>query len=71
MKFDIWSGQGIAALRWMVTRPHSELSEERCRIALVALLYARILVIHHETRGELFDRMARAARAVLCKARVR
>jgi len=65
MKFDIRSGQGVAALRWIVTRAHASLSEEQSRIALVALLYARTLVIHQETRAELFDRMAQAARRVL------
>lgn len=65
MNFDIWSGQGVAALRWIVTRPHASLSDEQSRIALVALLYARTLVNHQETRGELFDRMAHAARRVL------
>jgi hypothetical protein len=65
MKFDIRSGQGVGALRWIVTRPHASLSDEQSRIALVALLYARTLVNHQETRGELFDRMAQAARRVL------
>ncbi|SRR6266508_900068 len=65
MKFDIPSGQGLAALRWIVTRPHASLSDEQSRIALVALLYARTLVNHQETRGELFYRMAQAARRVL------
>lgn len=65
MKFDIRSGQGVAALRWIVVRPHASLSDEQSRIALVALLYARTLVNHQETRGELFDRMAQAARRVL------
>jgi len=65
MKFDIGSGQGVAALRWIVTRPHASLSDEQSRIALVALLYARTLVNHQETRGELFDRMAHAARRAL------
>ncbi len=65
MKFDIRSGQGVAALRWIVTRPHASLSDEQSRIALVALLYARTLVNHQETRGELFDRVAQAARRVL------
>ncbi len=65
MKFDIRSGQGVAALRWIVMRPHASLSYEQTRIALVALLYARTLVNHQETRGELFDRMAQAARRVL------
>lgn len=65
MKFDIRSGQGAGALRWGVVRPHPSLSDEQCRIALVALLYARTLVNHKETRAELFDRMAQAARRVL------
>jgi hypothetical protein len=65
MQFDIRSGQGAAALRWVVVRPHPSLSDEQCRIALVALLYARTLVNNKETRVELFDRMARAARRVL------
>jgi hypothetical protein len=65
MKFDIWSGQDVAALRWIVARPHASLSDEQSRIALVALLYARTLVNHQETRGELFDRMAQVARRVL------
>lgn len=65
MKFDVRSGQGVAALRWAIVRPHASLSDEQCRIALVALLYARILVNHPETRGELFERTAQAARRVL------
>src|SRR6266571_1052890 len=65
MNFDIRSGQGVASLRWIVVRPHASLSEEESKIALVALLYARTLVNHQETRGELFDRMAQAARRVL------
>ncbi len=65
MEFDIQSGQGGTALRWVVVRPHPGLSDEQCRIALVALLYARTLVNNAETRVELFDRMARAARQVL------
>lgn len=44
MKFDIRSGRGTAALRWHAARPHASLSDEQCRIALVALLYARTLV---------------------------
>lgn len=65
MKFDIRSGQGVAALRWAVVRPHTSLSDEQTRIALVTLLYARTLVNHGETRGDLFDRMAQAARRVI------
>lgn len=64
-KFNIRSGQGIAALRWTPLRPHASLSDEQCRIALVALLYARTLVNNRETRADLFDRMAQAARRVL------
>jgi len=65
MQLDIRSGQGVAALRWIVVRPHPSLSVEQCRVALVALLYARTLVNNEETRVELFDRMARAAERVL------
>ncbi len=65
MEFDLRSGQGAAALRWGVVRPHPSLSDERSRIALVALLYARTLVNHKETRVELFNRMAQATRRVL------
>lgn len=65
MKFSIRSGQGIAAHRWTVLRPHASLSDEQCRIALVALLYARTLTINNETRADLFERMAQAARRVL------
>jgi len=65
MKFDIRSGQGAAALRWGAAQPHPSLSDEQCRIALVALLYARTLVNHKATRAELFERMAQAARRVL------
>jgi hypothetical protein len=65
MKFDILSGQGVAALRWIVMRPHASLSDEQCRVALVTLLYARTLVNNNETRVELFARMASAARRVL------
>jgi len=65
MKFDIRSGHGVAALRWIVTRPYASLSDEQSKIALVALLYARTLANHQEARRELFDRMAQAVRGVL------
>jgi hypothetical protein len=65
MNFDMLSGQGVSALRWIVIRPHVSLSDEQSRVALVALLYARTLVNQKETRGELFDRMTQAAQRVL------
>jgi hypothetical protein len=65
MQFDIQSGQGVAALRWIGVSPHPFLSDEQCRTALVALLYARTLVNNDETRAELFKRMSNAARRVL------
>ena len=34
VQFDILSGQGVAALRWVVVRPHPSLSAEQCKIAL-------------------------------------
>jgi hypothetical protein len=65
MKFDIRSGHGVSALRWILTQPHPSLSDEQSKIALVALLYARTLANHQETRRELFERMAQAAQGVL------
>lgn len=65
MDLDLRSGQGVAALRWIAVSPHPSLSDEQCRIALIALLYARTLVNSSETRAELFNRMARAAKRVL------
>ena len=64
MAFNIRTGQGIAALRWIGTSPVPRLSEAQCKIALMALLYARTLVNHHETRDELFARVAQAAARV-------
>jgi hypothetical protein len=65
MTFNVRSGRGVAGLRWSITQPLVSLSDQETRIALVALLYARTLVNHRETRGELFDRMAQAAQRLL------
>ena len=65
MHYDLATDKGIAALRWNPTQPNPSFSNEQCKIALVALVYARTLVNQKETRQPLFDRVAEAARQVL------
>jgi hypothetical protein len=56
---------GQAAIRWKNIAPHPSLPEDRARIALVALLYGRILFAHEETRVELFHRVGQAATRIV------
>jgi hypothetical protein len=65
MHYDLATDQGVAGLRWKCTQRQQSLTDEQCKIALVALLYARTLVNQEETRRPLFDRIAQAARQVL------
>lgn len=61
MDLNLRTLQGRAALQWELRASHPSLSEDQCRIALAGLLYSRILVIHTETREELFRRVGKAA----------
>jgi uncharacterized repeat protein (TIGR02543 family) len=66
MHFNVGTDEGVAGLRWSSTQNgNKSLTEEQCKIGLVALLYARTLVNQEETRRPLFDRVAQAARQVL------
>lgn len=65
MHYDVATDKGVAGLRWIPTQRRQSITDEQCKIALVALLYARTLVNQEETRRPLFDRVAQAARQVL------
>lgn len=65
MDFDLQLGRGRAAVRWQPLKPHLTLSGEQTRIALAALQYARILIVHGETTGELFHRIATGAQGLI------
>ncbi len=65
MDFDLQLGHGRAAVRWQILSPHSTLSEDQARIALVVLQYGRTLVNHGETRVELFKRVGTAAQGLI------
>jgi hypothetical protein len=62
MRFDIRSGHGCAGVRWTILEELEPRLLAPHQSALVALLYARTLVNHSETRTELFDRMTRLTR---------
>ena len=65
MHYDLARDKGVAALRWNSTQRQSSFDNEQCKIALVALVYARTLVNQKETRQALLDRVAQGARQVL------
>lgn len=65
MQYDMKTDKGVAGLRWIFPLRHTSLTDEQCKIALVALLYARSLVNQKETRKSLCDRVVQAARQVL------
>jgi hypothetical protein len=65
MDFDLQLGMGAAAVRWQSLTPHPFLQDSLARIALVALLYGRTLHTHAPTRGELFQRVEKAAKMLL------
>lgn len=54
---------GVAAVDWtgLTSAPTNPRSRNLARIVLASLLYARILVVHEETRLELFTRVGEAA----------
>ena len=61
MDYDLRSALGCAAVQWEDLNACPQLSRDLTRIALVVGLYARTLVIHSETREELFRRIGEVA----------
>lgn len=65
MRYSLETGRGAACVRWNLLDPSLRGNLDVLRCCLVALLYARILTIHHADRVELFDRVGRATAAFL------
>jgi hypothetical protein len=65
MRYALDLGRGAACVRWTLLDKSLKGKEVPLRCSLVALLYARILTIHHADRAELFQRIDRVMTELL------
>ena len=67
MRYELEVGRGTACVRWSLLDKSLKDNEEALKCSLVALLYARVLTIHHADRAQLFQRVDRAMTAFLAQ----
>lgn len=67
MRYELELGRGAACVRWTLLDESLKDKENALRCSLIALLYARVLTIHHADRAQLFQRVNRAMTALLAQ----
>jgi len=67
MRYALELGRGAACIRWSLLDESLKGKEDALRCSLVALLYARVLTIHHADRAQLFQRVDQAMTAFLAQ----
>jgi hypothetical protein len=67
MSYALELGRGAACVRWTLLDESLKGKEDALRCSLVALLYARVLTIHHADRAQLFQCVDRAMTAFLAQ----